>query len=48
MNDNKKFSIKEYRYSIPVYIYMKRETLYSDISKRKKEQRKKWQTKYLA
>ena len=31
MNDNKKFSIKEYR-----------EALYADISKRKKEQRKKW------
>jgi mitogen-activated protein kinase 15 len=37
MNDNKKFSIKEYR-----------EALYADISKRKKEQRKKWQAKYLA
>ena len=31
MNDNKKFSIKEYR-----------EALYADISLRKKEQRKKW------
>ncbi|KAM3132232.1 hypothetical protein pb186bvf_015692 [Paramecium bursaria] len=37
MNDNKKFSIKEYR-----------EALYADISLRKKEQRKKWQAKYLA
>ncbi|KAM3133091.1 hypothetical protein pb186bvf_014808 [Paramecium bursaria] len=36
MNDNKKFSIKEYR-----------EALYNDINKRKKEQRKKWQAKYL-
>ena len=37
MNDNKKFSIKEYR-----------EALYADITRRKKEQRKKWQQKYLA
>ncbi|CAD8196371.1 unnamed protein product [Paramecium octaurelia] len=37
MNDNKKFTIKEYR-----------EALYADISQRKKEQRKKWQAKYLA
>jgi hypothetical protein len=37
MNDNKKFSIKEYR-----------EALYADISKRKKEERKKWQAKYLS
>jgi mitogen-activated protein kinase 15 len=36
MDDNKKFSIREYR-----------EALYSDIVKRKKEQRKKWQAKYL-
>ena len=36
MDDNKKFSIREYR-----------EALYSDIIKRKKEQRKKWQAKYL-
>ncbi|CAD8149497.1 unnamed protein product [Paramecium octaurelia] len=36
MNDNKKFSIKEYR-----------EALYNDINRRKKEQRKKWQAKYL-
>jgi mitogen-activated protein kinase 15 len=31
MDDNKKFSIREYR-----------EALYADITKRKKEQRKKW------
>jgi mitogen-activated protein kinase 15 len=37
MDDNKKFSIKEYR-----------EALYEDISKRKKEQRKLLQQKYLA
>ena len=37
MNDNKKFSIREYR-----------EALYNDIAKQKKEQRKKWQAKYLA
>ncbi|CAD8094478.1 unnamed protein product [Paramecium primaurelia] len=37
MNDNKKFTIKEYR-----------EALYADISQRKKEQRKKWQAKYLS
>jgi len=37
MNDNKKFSIREYR-----------EALYADIAKRKKEQRKKWQAKYLS
>lgn len=37
MNDNKKFSIKEYR-----------EALYNDISKRKKDERKKWQQKYLS
>ncbi|CAD8120099.1 unnamed protein product [Paramecium sonneborni] len=37
MNDNKKFTIKEYR-----------ESLYADISQRKKDQRKKWQLKYLA
>lgn len=36
MNDNKKFSIREYR-----------EALYNDIIKKKKEQRKKWQAKYL-
>ena len=36
MDDNKKFSIREYR-----------EALYADIIKRKKEQRKKWQAKYL-
>ena len=36
MDDNKKFSIREYR-----------EALYADIVKRKKEQRKKWQAKYL-
>lgn len=36
MDDNKKFSIKEYR-----------EALYNDINRRKKEQRKKWQAKYL-
>ena len=36
MNDNKKFSIREYR-----------EALYNDIVKKKKEQRKKWQAKYL-
>ena len=36
MDDNKKFSIREYR-----------EALYSDIVKRKKEQRRKWQAKYL-
>ena len=37
MDDNKKFSIKEYR-----------EALYADIAKRKKEQRKKWQQKYYS
>ena len=37
MNDNKKFSIRDYR-----------EALYADIAKRKKEQRQKWQAKYLA
>ncbi len=37
MDDNTKFSIKDYR-----------EALYSDITKRKKEQRKKWQNKYLS
>lgn len=37
MNDNKKFSIKEYR-----------EALYNDISQKKKEERKKSQAKYLA
>ena len=36
MNDNKKFSIREYR-----------EALYNDIIKKKKEQRKRWQAKYL-
>lgn len=36
MDDNKKFSIREYR-----------EALYADIVKRKREQRKKWQAKYL-
>ncbi len=36
MDDNKKFSIREYR-----------EALYNDIVKRKKEQRKRWQAKYL-
>lgn len=36
MNDNKKFSIREYR-----------QALYNDIVKKKKEQRKKWQAKYL-
>ena len=36
MDDNKKFSIRQYR-----------EALYADIIKRKKEQRKKWQAKYL-
>lgn len=36
MNDNKKFSIREYR-----------EALYNDIVKKKKDQRKKWQAKYL-
>lgn len=36
MDDNKKFSIRQYR-----------EALYADIVKRKKEQRKKWQQKYL-
>lgn len=36
MNDNKKFSIREYR-----------EALYNDIIKKKKEQRKKLQAKYL-
>lgn len=36
MNDNKKFSIREYR-----------EALYNDIVKKKKQQRKKWQAKYL-
>ena len=36
MDDNKKFSIREYR-----------ESLYNDISKKKKEQRKKLQAKYL-
>ena len=36
MDDNKKFSIREYR-----------QALYADIVKRKKEQRKKWQAKYL-
>lgn len=36
MDDNKKFSIREYR-----------EALYADIVKRKKEQKKKWQAKYL-
>ena len=36
MDDNKKFSIREYR-----------EALYADIVKRKKQQRKKWQAKYL-
>ena len=36
MNDNKKFSIKEYR-----------ESLYEAIAARKKDQRKKWQEKYL-
>jgi len=36
MNDNKKFSIREYR-----------EALYNDIIKKKKDQRKKWQAKYL-
>ena len=41
MNDNKKFSIKEYRYTYLRIIY-DREALYADISKRKKEQRKKW------
>ena len=36
MDDNKKFSIRQYR-----------EALYSDIVKRKRQQRKKWQAKYL-
>lgn len=36
MNDNQKFSIKEYR-----------EALYNEISLKKKEQRKKWQEKYI-
>ena len=36
ISDNKKFSIREYR-----------EALYDDINKKKKEQRKKWQQKYL-
>lgn len=36
MDDNKKFSIRQYR-----------EALYLDIVKRKKQQRKKWQAKYL-
>jgi mitogen-activated protein kinase 15 len=36
MDDNKKFSIREYR-----------ESLYSDIMKRKKEQKRKWQQKFL-
>lgn len=36
MNDNKKFSIREYR-----------EALYNDIVRCKKEQRRKWQAKYL-
>ena len=36
MDDNKKFSIRQYR-----------QALYADIVKRKKEQRKKWQAKYL-
>lgn len=36
MNDNKKFSIRQYR-----------EALYNDIIKKKKDQRKKWQAKYL-
>lgn len=36
MDDNKKFSIRQYR-----------EALYNDIVKKKKEQRKKWQAKYL-
>lgn len=39
MDDNKKFSIKEYRWSISMII---REALYNDINKRKKEQRRKW------
>eukprot|EP01017_Pseudomicrothorax_dubius_P012515 TRINITY_DN1522_c0_g3_i1.p1 TRINITY_DN1522_c0_g3~~TRINITY_DN1522_c0_g3_i1.p1 ORF type:complete len:517 (-),score=114.94 TRINITY_DN1522_c0_g3_i1:74-1624(-) len=37
MNDNKKFSIKEYR-----------EALYDDIARKKKEQRRKLQQEYLA
>lgn len=36
MDDNKKFSIREYR-----------ESLYSDIMRRKKEQKRKWQQKFL-
>ncbi|EGR29236.1 protein kinase domain protein [Ichthyophthirius multifiliis] len=36
LNDHEKFSIKKYR-----------EALYADISERKKQQRKKWQAKYL-
>lgn len=37
INDNKKLSLKEYR-----------EALYKDIAAKKREQRKKWQQKYLA
>ncbi|EGR28155.1 mitogen-activated protein kinase 2, putative [Ichthyophthirius multifiliis] len=36
LNDHEKFSIKKYR-----------EALYADINERKKEQRRKWQAKYL-
>ena len=36
LNDNKKLSIRDYR-----------EELYQDIVKRKKEERRKWQQKYL-
>jgi len=36
INDNKKFGIKKYR-----------EALYVDIARKKQEQRKKWQAKYL-
>jgi len=37
LNDHEKFSIQKYR----------GEALYSNINARKKEQRKKWQEKYL-
>ncbi len=37
LDDNKKFSIREYR-----------EVLYQNIAKKKKEQKKRWQEKILA
>ena len=36
MNENKKYAIKEYR-----------EALYNEITKKRKEERKKWQQKYI-